>query len=200
MLACARDAASCQGLKAEFRLGDLADLGEEGTYDILYTRYLVSQRPRAEAEEMLRRMMSMLEPGGTIVVEDLECPLGDCRLEMDNPAHTRFLELFNALIRDEEGCPLQGLKLPQLLEHAGVASVHCHESPTPIEASEPVQNPAVLVLDSIRQAIVATHLATRTEVDRLACELARFRIAPQNLFWLPKIVQVWGSVPSLGKS
>ena len=61
-----------------------------------------------------------------------------------------------------------------------------------------MRNPASLVLDSIRHAIVAGQLATRTEVDRLAAELDRFRIAPQSLFWLPRIIQVWGSVPAMG--
>ena len=61
-----------------------------------------------------------------------------------------------------------------------------------------MRNPASLVLDSIRHAIVAGHLATRTEVDRLASELDGFRAAPQSLFWLPRIVQVWGSVPAMG--
>ena len=52
------------------------------------------------------------------------------------------------------------------------------------------------MLASIRNAIVAAQLATRTEVDRLTVELDRFRVEPHRMFELPKIIQVWGSVPT----
>lgn len=198
LLAQAREEAARQGLKAEFRVGDVAELEDPGAYDLVYTRFLLSQRPRHEAEKALKRMMRAVQPGGTIVVEDLECSQRPDAHAVDNPAYTRFLELLGALIRDEEGDSPQGLRLPQLLEHVGVASVHYNESPAPIGSSGEARNPAAVVFDSIRHVIVAAQLATRTEVDRLASELDRFRIAPQSLFWLPRIVQVWGSVPSLG--
>ena len=124
-----RDAqeASRQGLKAEFRSGDLADLHEEGSYDLVYTRFLLSRRPRDQAEDELRRMMHVVQPGGTIVVEDLECsPEADGPM-VDHPAYTRFLELFNALVRDEEADRPEGLHLPELLEQAGVAGVSCND-------------------------------------------------------------------------
>ena len=55
-----------------------------------------------------------------------------------------------------------------------------------------------MVLNSMRQAIVAAQLATRTEVDRLVSELARSRSSKGRMFWLPRIVQAWGIVPSPG--
>jgi SAM-dependent methyltransferase len=198
LLVQARADASRQGLNAEFRVGDVTDLDEKRSYDLVYTRFLLSQRPRDEAEEVLKRMMQVVQPGGTIVVEDLECPPGAEGPMVDHPAYTRFLELFNALLRDEETDSVGSLQLPALLEHAGVAGVSYRESPAPVTTGEEARNPASLVLDSMRQAIVAGQLATRTEVDRLASELDRFRIAPQSLFWLPRIVQVWGSVPAIG--
>jgi ubiquinone/menaquinone biosynthesis C-methylase UbiE len=198
LLSQAREEATRQGLNAEFRVGDVADLEDPGTYDLVYTRFLLSQRPRDKAEQALKWMMSAVQPGGTIVIEDLECPRQADTHALDNPAYSRFLELFNALLRDEEADSPRGLQLSQLLENFGVAGVHCNESSTPIVGSGETRSPAALVFDSIRHAIVATQLATRTEVDRLAFELDRFRVAPQSLSWLPRIVQVWGSVPSLG--
>jgi len=199
LLAKARAEASRLGLNPEFRIGDVTDLGEQRLYDLVYTRFLLSQRPRDRAEEALKRMMHVVQPGGTIVVEDLECTPEVDGPMVDHPAYTRFLELFNALVRHEEADSPHGhLHLPELLEHAGVTRVSCNESPAPIANGGESRNPASLVLDSIRHAIVATQLATRTEVDRLASELNGFRIAPQSLFWLPRIVQVWGSVPALG--
>jgi SAM-dependent methyltransferase len=198
LLVQARAEASRQGLNAEFRIGDVTDLDEKRSYDLVYTRFLLSQRPRDKAEDALKRMMQVVQPGGTIVVEDLECPHEADGPMVDHPAYTRFLELFNALVRDEEVDSPRGLQLPELLEHAGVAGVSYSESPAPITTGEEKRNPASLVLDLMRHAIVAGQLASRTEVDRLAFELDRFRIAPQSLFWLPRIVQVWGSVPAIG--
>jgi SAM-dependent methyltransferase len=198
LLAKAREEAARQGLRAEFRQGDVTELGETAAFDLVYTRFLLSRRPRAEAEDALKRMMHVVQPGGTIVVEDFECPPDADGQAPDNPAYTRFLELFNALVRDEESDPPKGLHLPELLEHAGVEVVYCSETPTPVSTGAETRNPAALVFDSIRHAIVAARLATRTEVDRLAAELDRFRTTPQSLFWLPRIVQAWGSAPTIG--
>jgi SAM-dependent methyltransferase len=198
LLAQARDEAARQGLDVEFRRGDVAELEETVAFDLVHTRFLLSQRSRSEAEAALKRMMRVVQPGGTIVVEDFECPPDPDGQAVGHPAYTRLLELFHALVRDEETDPPSGLQLPALLEHAGVAGVHIDASPTPASTGEGSRNPAAQVLSSIRHAIVAANLATRTEVDRLASELDRFRTTPQSLFWLPRIVQVWGSVPTAG--
>jgi hypothetical protein len=143
-------------------------------------------------------MMRVVRPGGAIVVEDLDCPTSKNEEGVENPVYSRFLELFSAVVLEEELGARPGQELPQLLERAGVGSVHCNESVLAISTRGQTRSPAVLVLDSIRHAIVAAQLATRNEVDRLISELDRFRTAPQCLFWLPRIIQVWGIVPTLG--
>jgi ubiquinone/menaquinone biosynthesis C-methylase UbiE len=197
LLVQAREEAAKQGLRAEFRSGDIADLDAPGTFDLAYSRFLLSLRPREQAEKAIRQMIRAVQPGGIIVLEDLEC-LGRVEAaEVDNPAYKRFLELYMALMREDEGEPSPGLQLPRLLEQIGIAGVQCSNTSTSLESSEHARNPAAQFLDSIRHAIVAAHLATRTEVKRLTTELDKFRMAPQNLFWMPRIVQVWGSVPSV---
>jgi len=198
LLSQAREEAEKQGLRAEFHTGDIADLDAPGAFDLVYSRFLLSQRPREQAEKALRQMVRAVQPGGIIVLEDLECPGKVDAAGVDNPVYTRFLELYAALLRDDEGEPSPGLQLHQLLEQVGIAGVQCSNSPTPVESGEHARNPAAQFLDSIHHAIVAAHLATRTEVKRLTSELDKFRMAPQSLFWMPRIVQVWGSVPSLG--
>jgi ubiquinone/menaquinone biosynthesis C-methylase UbiE len=198
LLVRAREEAARQGIEAEFRRGDVAELEGGAGFDLVYTRFLLSRRPRDEAEDALKRMMQVVRPGGTIVVEDFECPPDVNGRAVDNPAYTRFLELYHALVDDEESEPPKGQQLPELLEHAGVEVVYCSETPTPVPTGPETRNPAALVLDSIRHAIVAARLATRTEVDRLASELDRYRSTPQSLFWLPRIVQAWGTAPEIG--
>jgi SAM-dependent methyltransferase len=198
LLVQARAEAEKQGLYAEFRTGDIADLDAPETFDLAYSRFLLSLRPREQAEKALRQMIRAVQPGGIIVLEDLECPGRVDAGEVDNPAYKRFLELYIALMCEDEGEPSPGLQLPRLLEQVGIAGVHCSDSPTSLESSAPARNPAAQVLDSIRHAIVAAHLATRTEVRQLTSELDKFRIAPHSLFWMPRIIQVWGSVPNLG--
>lgn len=194
----ARHEAARQGLNVEFRNGDLSDLGNGGTYDLVYTRYLLSRSSKAEAEDALEQMIGVVHPGGMIVVEDLDCSPECNGNPVNNPAYTRFLELFNALIRGGDTDLPRRQELPRLLERAGVAGVQCSEAPPPVVMNGSAHNPAALMLATIRHAIVAAQLATRTEVDRLAAELDRFRIEPQSNLGLPKIVQVWGSVPALG--
>ena len=139
LLAKARAEASCQGLDAEFRIGDVTDLDEPRAYDLVYTRFLLSERSRDKAEAALKRMMHVVQPGGTIVIEDLECPHEAEGLTVDHPAYSRFLELFHALVRHEEADWPRGLQLPELLEHVGVAGVSYNESPAPIATGEGVR-------------------------------------------------------------
>ncbi len=193
----ARAAAAQAGLRVQFHHGDLDELGRLAGFDVVYTRFLLSERSRDEARDTLAQMMRAVRPGGTIVVEDLECPVGDGVQCEDHPAYQRFLELFAAVIHDAGIGTSQGRELPGFFKQAGLSGVRCNESAVSAAHGNPPQNAAAVMLTSIRNAIVAAQLATRTEVDRLVAELERFRNASQSLLWLPRIVQVWGSVPAL---
>ena len=198
LLVQAREEAERQGLRAEFRAGDISDLNEQGNFDLVYSRFLLSQRPSEQAEKALRQMVRTAHPGGIIVLEDLECPGTIDAAGADNPVYTRFLELYMALLREDQSEPSPGLQLPRLLEQVGIAGAQCSDSATSVDSSDHARNPVAQLLDSIHHAIVAAHLATRTEVKRLTSELEKFHMPPQSLFWMPRIVQAWGSVPSLG--
>ena len=190
-----REEAGRQGLNVEFRLGEVAEITDFAHYDLVYTRFLLSKRSNDEAEAVLHRMISAVRPGGMIVVEDLECRSDRDGERSENPAYSRFLELFNALVRDDEVEAGRGSELALVSGACRSIGVHCHELPTTVtEGADKESRLDGLELD--RQAIVAAQLATRTEVDRLVYELARYRINPDNLFWLPRIVQAWGIVPS----
>ena len=102
LLAEARKKAGRQRYDVEFRLGETIEMTDFAAYDLVYTRYLLSKRSNHEAAAALHWMISAVRPGGMIVVEDLECQSDGDGHSVDNPAYSRFLELFNALLRDEE--------------------------------------------------------------------------------------------------
>jgi 2-polyprenyl-3-methyl-5-hydroxy-6-metoxy-1,4-benzoquinol methylase len=195
----ARDAAVRAGLAPEFHHGDLGELSQLGKFDLVYMRFLLSQRSKDEARDALARMTRVVRPGGMIVVEDLECSQRDADQRDGDPAYQRFLELFVTLIHDAGIGTRQGWELPCFFEEAGLSGVRCHESALVITQGDAPQNAAAAILTSIRHVIVAAQLATRSEIDRLVTELDRFRSGSQGLSWLPRIVQVWGSVPALGR-
>ena len=139
----ARHEAARQGLSAEFRVGDLTDLPDEGP-STLCTPATCSLDPRetrrsgAQANDSRRSARRHDRCRGSRLLARGR------RFGRDNPAYTRFLELFNALIRGGEPSSPRRQQLPQLLEHAGVAGVQCTEAPSPVTTNGIHEEPGVL--------------------------------------------------------
>jgi 2-polyprenyl-3-methyl-5-hydroxy-6-metoxy-1,4-benzoquinol methylase len=77
----------------EFRTGDAATLDANSAYDVVYARLLLTHLKDPEAT--LRRMIAAVEPGGVVVIEDLEHSAVFAYPEC--PALDRYVGLYNDL-------------------------------------------------------------------------------------------------------
>jgi 2-polyprenyl-3-methyl-5-hydroxy-6-metoxy-1,4-benzoquinol methylase len=66
----ARQEALRRHLPALFRTEQLSDLQEEGVYDLVYSRFLLTHL--AKPERAIERLVGAARPGGAVVVEDIE--------------------------------------------------------------------------------------------------------------------------------
>jgi hypothetical protein len=111
----------------------------------------------------------------------------------DNPAFTRFGDLYSAVVRAGGGNPDIGRRLPVLATMANLRDVRWQVF-QPVHISGPSKRISEVTLERIRPALVSHGLATDQEIDVLLADMASFVRAPSTLVALPRIVQVWGTV------
>jgi SAM-dependent methyltransferase len=114
----ARDEARAAGVEnVEFRLEDVTKPPRRAEwFDLVYARFLLTHL--ADPAESVARLVTRLQPGGVLVVEDIDCSghFG----HPDSAAFRRYVELYTGAARARGGDPEIGPKLPGLLARAGL--------------------------------------------------------------------------------
>jgi SAM-dependent methyltransferase len=183
----ARQEAAREGLPAVFRREGVHDLGEEGAYDLVYGRFLLTHVP--EPGRAVERLARATRPGGLVVVEDIEFAAHFSYPAC--PAFDRYVSLYRQAVRRRGGDPdigprLVGLLLEAGLRQVGVAVVQ------PTYRRGPGKRIAQVTMEHIREAVVTAGLASEGEVDAVIADLDRFAHNPRTILSLPRIFQVWG--------
>ena len=134
----ARQDASDQGVEhVEFRSGDATTLDADSEYDLVYARFLLTHL--VDPEAALRRMIAAVEPGGVVVVEDLDhsavFAYPNC------PALDRFVTLYNATAQGRGGDPEIGPKLMGMLRRAGLDGIQLRGDATGVHGRPGEANP-----------------------------------------------------------
>jgi SAM-dependent methyltransferase len=164
----------------------------EGPFDVVHARLLLVHVP--QRTQALAAMVSVLRPGGWLVVEEADpalqpllCP------EDDGPAQelaNRLKRGFRQLMADRGVDLAYGRRLPRLLRQAGLVDVAA-------DAYFPITGPACVELEratteQIRDRLLAAGLATGEEIDQ---HLANLSSGLVDLATSP-MVTAWGRVPS----
>ncbi len=185
-----RAEAARERLRVRFEPLHAADLDEESVYDLVYSRCLLSHSP--EPEHLVERMVRAARPGATIVVEDVDFPGHICH--PPSPAFDRYLELYQALIREMGGDPAIGPRLLQLLRVAGVEGLHVDVvQPTFLDGEG--KRVAQVTMEHVREAVVRAGLAPHAEVNAIIMELDEIARDWRTVISLPRVFQVWGRAP-----
>lgn len=175
----------------ELRVGDITDLpATDERFDLVYARFLLSHlRDPAAAVAAMR---SLLVPGGTCVVEDVDFRGHFCQPE--SAAFRRYVALYTE-VGHRRGCdPNIGARLPGLLLGAGLEDVDM-EVVQPAGLAGEVKLMGPLTLELIRDAVEQSGLETPEDLDRLIDDLYAFAASPETLLSIPRVVQTWGRKP-----
>ena len=179
------------GVSALFRRGDaLRELGK-GQYDFVYARYLLTHLK--EPSKALAGMVRACKPGAAIAVEDVDFPGHVCYPTCR--AFDRYLEWYQAVVRNHGGDPAIGPRLHALLMDAGLQDVQ-------VEISQPTFREgegklvARVTLDHIRDAVVAAGIASHKEIDSVLAGLDEFARDPRSIMSIARTFQVWGRTPA----
>lgn len=112
-----RRAAARRGLdNIEFRLLDVRDWDEPGSYDAVYSRFLLQHL--AEPVDLLRRMWAGVRPGGALIVEDADFDGWCC--DPPDDSFDFFLRTYMEVLRRRGGDHAIGRKLYAHFLAAGI--------------------------------------------------------------------------------
>jgi SAM-dependent methyltransferase len=162
-----------------------------GAFDLVHARLVlvhVSSRDRA-----LRTMISVLRPGGVLLVEEADPSIqplaslegGGAEEELAN----RLRVGFRALMRERDVDLAYGRKLPRLLREAGLSDVEA-DAYLPI-ATYPSAVLETTTINQLRDLLISRGHATADEIDRHLRNVAAGKL---DLATSP-LISAWGRRP-----
>jgi hypothetical protein len=192
-LAIARDEAEAHaGLTVEYREGDVLTTDIAPEYDVIYVRFRLTHM--ADPGATTTRIAAGLQPGGVLIVEDID--FSGCFCHPRNAAYDRYVELYTqaALARGVD--PNIGPRLPQMVVAAGCERAGMNvvqpAGMTPEGHEGDVKLVCPLTLENIADSAVAEGLATSDEIAALVEELYELASDTTTVMAFPRIVQAWG--------
>jgi 2-polyprenyl-3-methyl-5-hydroxy-6-metoxy-1,4-benzoquinol methylase len=172
----------------EYRRGSIDDVDPDGSFDVVYARFLFSHLP--DPTDALRRMIAFARPAGVVAVEDVD--FSGCFCYPENIAYRRFCDLY---VRAGEARGVDatvGRRLPALFAGAQMGEIGIHiGQPAGFDADTRLGMP--LTLEYIEDAVVSSGLASREEMAALVSDLYAFAAEPTSILGWPRMVQVWGT-------
>jgi SAM-dependent methyltransferase len=172
---------------AAFETRDLTRWEPEGSFDVVYARFLLTHMARPA--ELLAVARRHLRPGGSMVVEDID--FRGHFAEPECPALNRYVALYTRCARSRGADPNIGAKLPELLRQAGFEEVRMRlVHPAAMEGG--IKRLTCVTLESISDALLQDGLATEDELRETREQLEAFARDPHTVLGGPHVFQTWG--------
>lgn len=165
---------------------------EKNSFDLVHERLVMINV--ASREALLKEMVSLARPGGTIALEDVDNVSWLCQ-----PAHPSWdilLNAFHTAFQAGGGDPFIGRRLPLLLRDAGVGDVQVHVSVDSPEPGDYRRTHLVSLIDSVRDKIVAKGILDESALNEHRDALQRHLADPATIVIDKLLVQAWGQRPS----
>ncbi len=169
----------------------LASKLKKESFDLVHER-LVTINVIAR-EKFVAELMSLLRPGGTVVLEDVDNASWLCH--PPHPSWDALLDAFHAAFRAGGGDPFVGRRLPELLRGGGAEDIEVAVQVDTALPGEYRRTHLISLLDSLRDKVVSLGLfsegAFRSHREALSAHLED----PATLVIDKLMVQAWGRKP-----
>jgi SAM-dependent methyltransferase len=185
-LALARQvAAERQLANAEFTARDASDWDEPGSYDVVYSRFLLHHL--SQPESLLRRMWAAVAGGGVLIVEDADFDGWCC--DPANEGFELFLDTYRRVLASRGGDDAIGRKLYRYFLAAGIPDPQVTLAQRVHEGEAKAL--AWSTLEATAEAIISAGLATPGQITAALLSLRRFTDDPGTLICGPRVFQLW---------
>jgi SAM-dependent methyltransferase len=158
------------------------------SFDLVHERLVminVSAR-----ETLLAEMQSLLRPGGTVVLEEVDNVSWLC--QPAHPSWDAILRAFHAVFQADGGDPFVGRRLPELLRTAGVQDIQVAMSVDLALPGEYPRKHLVSLLDSVRDRVLSMGLLRDEEATAHREALVAHLSDPATTVIDKLRVQAWG--------
>ena len=179
-----------------FLRADVRAFSASEPFDAIVARLLLFHLP--DREEVLRRQLHALRPGGTMVL--VEFDIGAMRAEPEVPLVEAVRGWIEAAFRLAGADPRIGTQVGQLLRRAGFEDVSTFGIQSYFAPSDPI-GPLLCagVTRSLAPQIVAQGIADEAELEleTLQERIAEQVVACDAVIMPPAVVGAWGTRPSI---
>jgi SAM-dependent methyltransferase len=144
----------------------------------------------SERERFLTEMLSLLRPGGTVALEDVDNVSWLCQ-----PAHSSWnilLNAFHTVFHAGGGDGFVGRRLPQLLHAAGVRNIQTKVTVETPPLGDYRRTHLISLIDSVRDKIVAKGVLDDAKLNEHREALAQHLNDPATTVIDKLLVQCWG--------
>jgi SAM-dependent methyltransferase len=164
---------------------------EKNSFDLVHERLVMINVSAREA--FLTEMLSLLRPGGTVILEDVDNVSWLCQ-----PAHPSWevlLNAFHTVFHAGGGDGFIGRRLPVLLRAAGVQNIQTKVAVETPPLGDYRRTHLVSLIDSIRDKIIAKGLLNEAQLNEHREALMRHLSDPATTVIDKLLVQCWGQKP-----
>ncbi len=169
-----------------FQRSDITQEIPGGAFDLVHARFVLTHI--SDPASVLRRMKSVLKPGGLLVLEDIDFrghfAFPDC------PALDRYVALYTEIVQRKSGDANIGPRLPSLAAGAGFSDIQMNVvHPAGAEGEVKLMTP--ITMENIAANVVSAGLASERDVKEIGEALYTFARTPGTVCGAPRIFEVW---------
>jgi SAM-dependent methyltransferase len=161
----------------------------KNSLDLVHERLVLMHVPNRE--DFIAEMLTLLRPGGTIALEDVDNTSWLCHPM--HPSWTALFDAFHATFHKSGGDGFLGRRLPALLRGAGVRDVQTKVHTDVLEIGDYRRTHLLSLVDSIRGKIVEVGVLADSEIERHRQALAAHLADPATTVIEKLLVQSWGT-------
>jgi SAM-dependent methyltransferase len=186
----ARSEVALRGLgNVEIVQADALNTGlQEASFDLVHERLVMINVPAREA--LLQEMISLLRPGGTILLEDVDDISYTC--VPPHPSWTVLLDAFHTAFHANGGNAYIGRELPGYLRDAGIRNVQVKVHAGTVNPREYRQTHLLSLLDVMHDKMVGSGVLTEQQLTDHREGLIAHLKNPGTLLIDKLLVQAWG--------
>jgi SAM-dependent methyltransferase len=169
--------------------GDALNTGlEKGSFDLVHERLVLINVSAREA--FLMEMLSLLRPGGTVALEDVDNVSWLCQ-----PAHPSWdilLNAFHTVFHAGGGDGYVGRRLPVFLHAAGVSNIQTKVTVETPPLGDYRRTHLLSLIDSVRDKIIVNGVLDEAKLNEHREALAQHLKDPGTTVIDKLLVQCWG--------
>jgi SAM-dependent methyltransferase len=161
------------------------------SFDLVHVRFLFA--PLGRDEDLLRELLALTGPGGTVAVEETDLSPWNCF--PPHPAWSRLKGAIAEAFARAGGDANAGRRTYGMLRRAGLDQVQIRAAVIGLPGGHPYLRLPIQFASSLRERILKNGLLTMPELDEAMAACEKVAQDPDTFGITFLVTQVWGRVP-----